>query len=751
MVDESEVIPGRSKALATDRGRDLGEQGFSGRPTVSFRDFVLWLSERRGGEGLSGLGEVDPPGLFLWVEKAPISEEDLTERLSEFCGVPYVARIEEDDVEFKTLSRPFCQAKLVVPVRSVGSQQTVVLSNPFDWELLEDLEQTLPRGRQLALLLASPGTLREVLKSYGPEEADESHSPEAREDGLQEELPRWEKEKRAYDPEKDPGHSHPVAKLAIALLTKAVTEQAFGLSVEPMEWGAVVKANIGGKVHDLQDLSMQTGKILVARLKAISGMDMAKKRTPQTGGLEILLQGRVIKLRLSTFPTTGFENLTIRVLNPSAQAPALDELGLSSDQIANLIEMANRDQGLVLFVGPLGSGKTTTIYSLLSAVADEERTLVTVEDPIEHKIPFARQQEVRVDASARALLKQAIQAKQEALFLGEIKDLISARTCVESANSGLLTFTSLNSSNAATAIFRLERLGVNRSGIADALIGVVAQRLLRRLCADCKEVRPISQEEAALLEPFTGDIPEIVAHPVGCASCSGTGYLGQEGVFEVIPVGPRMSGLIRDGRPIAELRDLAHARGDLLTSDHGIRKIRELTFPVRDVYRQVLLEESALVFEEVEELEGADILSPEAKAHGEEIDDGADVPAMTQRSILVVEDEEGTRFLLDQILSTAGYRVVQASDGGEALLKLGGESVDLILSDIHMPNLDGLRLLEILNQHGIGTPVILLTGEPSPDVEARGREMGVAAYLRKPVQRDVLLERIEEILGEPSG
>jgi len=127
------------------------------------------------------------------------------------------------------------------------------------------------------------------------------------------------------------------------------------------------------------------------------------------------------------------------------------------------------------------------------------------------------------------------------------------------------------------------------------------------------------------------------------------------------------------------------------------------------------------------------------------------VPLMTQQSILVVEDEEGTRFLLDQILSTAGYRVVQASDGGEALLKLGGESVDLILSDIHMPNLDGLRLLEILNQHGIGTPVILLTGEPSPDVEARGREMGVAAYLRKPVQRGVLLERIEEILGEPSG
>jgi len=439
------------------------------------------------------------------------------------------------------------------------------------------------------------------------------------------------------------------------------------------------------------------------------------------------------------------------VLNPSAEAPALDELGLSSDQVATLIEMANRDQGLVLFVGPLGSGKTSTIYSLLSAVADEEKTLVTVEDPIEHKIPFAKQQEVRDDASVRALLKHAIQEDPDALFLGEIKDLISARTCVEFTNSGLLTFTSMNSSNAATAVFRLERLGVNRSGIADALIGVVAQRLLRRLCPDCKEVRPISQEEEALLEPYTGDIPETVAHPVGCTSCRGTGYLGQEGVFEVIPVGLRMSELIRDGRPIEELRDFAQASGDLLVSDHGIRKIRELTFPVQDVHRQVLSEESALVFEEAGELSGTDLLSLEAEANHEEIDEGADVQLMTQRSILLVEDEEETRFLLDQILSKAGYRVVLASDGGEALLKLGPEWVDLILSDIYMPNLDGFKLLEILNQHGVGTPVILLTGDPSPDVEARGREMGAADYLRKPIQKDVLLGRIGKVLGKPSG
>jgi CheY-like chemotaxis protein len=166
---------------------------------------------------------------------------------------------------------------------------------------------------------------------------------------------------------------------------------------------------------------------------------------------------------------------------------------------------------------------------------------------------------------------------------------------------------------------------------------------------------------------------------------------------------------------------------------------------VEDVYREVLLEESVLFVEDPEGLleEAAVDISAETPEGPEE---ETYVSLLAQSSILVVEDEPGTLFLIDQILSQAGYKVVQATDGAEALLKLGAGSVDLILSDIHMPNLDGLKLLEILHQHDIDTPVVLLTGEPSPDVEARGREMGVSDYLRKPIQRDVLLNSIEKAL-----
>ena len=459
----------------------------------------------------------------------------------------------------------------------------------------------------------------------------------------------------------------------------------------------------------------------------------------------------------------------VRILSPGSVAPSLADLGLTGRQTDVLKALAEQTQGLILFVGPPGSGKSTTICSVLAAAARDGRSVVTVEDPIEHLIPLARQQEVGLNADRRTLLQRAVRDQPDVLFLGEIRGLTSAQACVEQATSGHLALTSLNSSNTATAVFRLDRLGVNRSAVADVLSGVVAQRLIKRLCPRCKELRSITDEEKAMLAPFTADLPATVAHPGGCSHCHGTGYLGRLGVFEVIPVGPRMADLIREGRPISELRDHAQARGDLLVGDHAIRKVREHVLTIQDVYRKVLLEEGAMV-----EDPAAMATARDADGAGPGVDEAearvlgpADPPAvagmdpgsgpsthdrlMDETTVLVVEDEEGTRLLLHTILAKAGYKVLVAEDGGQALLMLGTGLVDLILSDIHMPNLDGLKLMEVLNQHEIDTPVVLLTGEPSPEYEARGRELGVADYLRKPVQRDVILDCIQRVLdGEES-
>jgi general secretion pathway protein E len=534
--------------------------------------------------------------------------------------------------------------------------------------------------------------------------------------------------------------------MAMSLLSRALEEGADTLTLEQRGAGVAVRANIDEKVQDLEDLSFEAGKMLVARFKALSGMDLAKRRTPQNGRLEVLLQGTVTKLRLSTSPATGFETLNVRVLDPRAEALALDRLGLLPQQGAALVDMTAGRKGLLLFVGPPNSGKTTTIYSLLSAVANPYRNVVTVEDPIEHMIPFARQQEVGPDGTARTLLQKAMDDDPEIVFFSEIKDRFSAQSCVQLAKTPCFTLASMTSSNAATSLFRLEHLGVDRETVADVLVGVVAQRLLRRLCPECKELRPLAHEDVALLRPFSLDLPEEVAQPKGCPYCGGTGYRGHESVFEVMSVGPEMSEMIREGQPISKVREFAREQGDLLLRDHGMVKLRNQLVPVRDLYRKVLLEEVTLASERKKDQNAVAMDSGPMEGWEHRLGREPERPVQGQKSVLVVEDEEGTRFLLEQIISKAGYRVIQASDGSEALLRLGVGGIDLIVSDIHMPNLDGLRLLEILNQHEIKTPVILLTGEPSPEVEARGREMGAAEYLRKPIQRDVLLDTIERAL-----
>jgi type IV pilus assembly protein PilB len=569
---------------------------------------------------------------------------------------------------------------------------------------------------------------------------------------------------RVYEPAKDPGRGHPAAKLAVELIERVVEERGTHLLIEPLGEGCVARAIVDGRVFDLTEFPLQMGKQLVTRFKALSGMDLAKRRQRQIGSVNVILGENAIKLRLSTAADLVFENLIIRVLDPSEESGSLESLGLLEEQVNALRGLANQAQGLVLVVGPRGSGKSTTVYSLLGEVADPSRKVVTVEDPIEHRIPHAEQQEVGPEVGRRMLLQYAVNQAPDLLFLSEIRGLGSAQTCVDFTQSGHLTVSTMESSNAATAVFRLDKLGVDRSTVADVLTGVVAQRLLRRLCPECKTVKPHTAEERALLERYCQEVPEASAHPVGCAHCHGSGYQGRVGVFEVIPVDPEMADLIREDRPIGELREHAKARGDLLLGDHVLQMVRNHTITVEDAHRSVLLEEGGFTPSGAEEsaegdpppatgetgLEpGAVPGSPDATEPGLAAPvEGVVQPLARERTILVVEDEEGTLFLIEQILAKAGYQVVTASDGAEALLLIGTRPISLILSDIHMPNLDGLKLLEILAQHDIRTPVVFLTAEPSPEIEARGREMGVADYLRKPVQRDRLLESILNVLGK---
>ncbi len=697
-----------------------GPQGRARFPSLP--DFTTWLAETLPAEKRDLLQwPVEPDTLYSWAEAAGFPGAVLARRIGEFTGLPVLHRIIAEDLELGIFPRRFCYSRLALPVRSRAGRPGLIVSNPFDWSLWDALEHTPFKGSELDVFIAAPEAVRKIF-DYGESAA-----------GSVVEEPR------------DVSDDHPVARLAMALLNTAVVERASDIHIEPKPGKALIRGRIDGEMADLEEIDATTCVMLISRFKALAGMDISERRKPQDGGMEVKVQGRPFKLRLATSSTPHGQSMVIRLLEPTADPKSLEELGMAPEQARTLRDLAGRNQGLILLVGPTGSGKSTTIYSLLSHLDTRKRSLLSVEDPVEYRIAFANQQQVNVGAGVtfESLLKSAVRQDPDILLLGEMRDLFSAKASMDFASSGHLTITSMHSSNSTTAIFRLERLGVSRSDMSEALIGIVAQKLVKRLCDACKVVREITPEEAELLAPYTDDIPTHVADPGGCDACRQTGFHGREGVYEVLRFDSALAEKVRSGLPVSEIRRFARSRGDFFISDHGVEKIRSLLVPVRMIYEKILVEETVALREADEALAAAVEIPRPAPALAE-----APTGAVNHGAarILVVEDDPDTRTLLARLLENAGFDVLLAEDGVDALLKLGRNPIELILSDINMPNLDGLKLLEIVNQNGSNAPVVFLSADSDPEVELQGLQLGAADFIRKPIQKEVLLHRVRRVL-----
>ena len=718
-------------------------------PSLTFPDFQRTVLESLGDpeEHREESALTGPKDLFVWGKLLGFPDEDLTRLAADFLSLTFLERIEPSDLDLGQLSRRFCIGNQVAPILTGGGKKGVVVGNPFDWELIESIKQTVYRTEEPAILVATPETISHLFsyEATGAAGAGEKKAePAPKTSGAPPPTVSATVDSHiAIDTSREAGE-HPTALLANALLKNAVQERASDIHIEPKENETVIRARIDGDMRDLNTLPKQAGVMLLSRFKALAGLDIAEKRKPQDGGMTVMVEGREFKLRLATTSGPSGESMVIRLLEPDSKPKALSDLGMTEAQSQLLFGLANRHQGLILVVGPTGSGKSTTIYCLLSLVDVRRRSLISVEDPVEYRIAHANQQEVNEVAGVtfESLLKSAVRQDPDILYLGEIRDLTTAKAAMDFASSGHLSISTIHSANATTTIFRLERLGASRAAMAEALIGVVSQKLLRRLCDKCKEVRPPTDEERKKLAPFTQDIPDRVAAPVGCPSCRGIGYWGREGMYEILEFDPDVIRLVRENAAIGEIRNFIRDRGDFLISDHAIVKVRDLIFSVDDVYELVLVEE---------QIQSGP--PPVAEATAQPTPTKAEPPPSAPQAarpggarILVVDDDPDIRAMLEIYLRKANYQVTTADDGVAALMQLGSESFELILSDINMPNLDGLKLLEMLGQKGMETPVVFLTGETEAATEIRGLELGAADYVKKPIQKDVVLMRIDRVL-----
>ena len=692
---------------------------------ANFKDFlgrqINLLPDKR-----EELSRIKVSEIYSAAKTFELSAAQIVQYMARFSGLNYLPTINPESIQLGKLPTPFCEKNNIVPIKDDPGRDVFVLSNPFDWELL-DLLKTSFKNQPYDLALANPDTISSLFfeESLGKKKAADIKDVQDKEDLLMTSSAHVSESTTI---------KHPIVSIANSMLRLAVAERASDIHIEPKEEQTIIRFRIDGDLSEKFSIKSETGIMLISRLKVLADMDIAEKRKPQDGAFSAVIDDKTYNLRLASTSTIHGESLILRLLKAYAKPKDLKELGLTDAQSENLINLANRNQGLLLVVGPTGSGKTTTIYSLLNKMDYKTRSIISVEDPVEYRIPFINQEQVKEKGKVtfEALLKSVVRQDPDVLFLGEIRDNASASTIMTFASTGRLSLSTLHTTNATTAIFRLERLGIDRGTMADSFLGIVAQRLLKKLCSHCKKIVPISEEETKMLSLFTNEIPQKVAHAVGCPRCNNTGYYEREAIYEIINFDPEVSEMVRSNVSISEIRSFAYKRRDYLIGHHALDKVRDFVFPPKDVYEKILVEEGGLQKLTLK------IIAPRTQSDREKREE--------PKRILVIEDDLVTSALLARLLESEGYTPIMTRDGIDALLHMEENEYDLILSDVDMPNLDGFKLLEMNNQKGITTPVVFLTGKSDPEDEKRGFELGAMDYIKKPIQREILLFRIKKVI-----
>jgi general secretion pathway protein E/type IV pilus assembly protein PilB len=443
---------------------------------------------------------------------------------------------------------------------------------------------------QLSALLAGRAEVLPVLGSEAEIEKsiDQFYGFELSVDGILREIETGEIDYQSLDAETDE-YSQPVVRLVNALLSDAVKRGASDVHFEPEEGFLRFRYRIDGVLRQIRSLHKNYWSAIAVRLKVMAGMDIAETRAPQDGRISLSLSGRSVDFRVSTLPTVHGENIVLRILDRAKGIVSLEELDLRPDELTTVKLMVARPEGIILVTGPTGSGKTTTLYSILGYLNTESVNIMTLEDPVEYPTTMIRQTSAsetsRLDFASgiRSMMRQ----DPDIILVGEIRDEDTASMAVRAAMTGHQVFSTLHTNSALGAIPRLLDIGVAPDILAGNIIGIIAQRLVRRLCPACKEAHEMSDLERALLGLKVTDRQQTIFGPKGCLKCDNQGYKGRIAIMEVLKFDPDMDELLaRRGTP-RELLRLALSKGFRPLAEAGAQRVIDGATSLEEVSRVV--------------------------------------------------------------------------------------------------------------------------------------------------------------------
>ena len=515
--------------------------------------------------------EQHAPLTRLIVELGFVSEDDLLPILSEHLGIPLVSLKDApstpfalepffDAVDFLKLSR-------MVPIRVEGQELSVATTDPTDLSRLHALE--VATGLRVKPFLAKEREITariEALFGNGDSTSSLSAQASVREvegSGDEEEVEHL----------RDLASEAPVIRLVNQMLGRALESRASDIHIEPFENQLKVRYRIDGILHEVDPPSRQLKAAIISRIKILAQLNIAERRLPQDGRIKTRIAGKDVDLRIATIPTLYGESVVIRLLERSQIFSDLDSLGFSPDVLRSFNEMITKPHGMVLVTGPTGSGKTTTLYGALQKINDPGKKIITIEDPVEYQLNGVNQIQVKpqIGLTFANGLRSIVRQDPDIIMVGEIRDFETAEIAVQAALTGHLVFSTLHTNDAAGAVSRLLEMGVQDYLLASSLLGVLAQRLVRRLCLSCRKEVGF---QGSRVEGFNGDFPSTLWEANGCESCGATGYLGRIGIFELLPATPEICKLIVQRSDANSIRSLAVARGMHLLREDCWQKAR---------------------------------------------------------------------------------------------------------------------------------------------------------------------------------
>ncbi len=512
-------------------------------------------------------------------------EELIVQCLADYFNLPYVDLDTYliDEKVVKAIPEEMARRHALIPLFEIGSALTVAMTNPLNLLALDEVRNKVKTDVEIAIstekkikkaieqhygatVTTLENTLQQLMKGNRVAPPQESSDYKKTHDLVTKDL--------APGPMEDA----PAARMLDLVMIQAIRDRASDIHFEPNEKALRVRFRIDGFLYESLTLPKQIHPALTSRIKILAEMDIAETRLPQDGNFNVKLEKRGFEIRVSTFPTIYGENVVLRILDQTSPLLKLDDLGFSEEVLNHFKQLIRKTNGIVLVTGPTGSGKTTTLYALLNMINSKEKNIITIEDPVEYRLALIRQTQINPKAGITFAtgLRSILRQDPDIIMIGEIRDLDTSEIAMQSALTGHLVLSTLHTNDAPEAISRLMDIGVEPYLISSSVIGVLAQRLVRTICPDCKVPY---QADPEVMKDLGEDVSKskgslTLYRGKGCKNCKQSGYRGRTGIFELLLVNEEIKRLISEKASTQVIREVAKKTvGMVLLRSDGLRKV----------------------------------------------------------------------------------------------------------------------------------------------------------------------------------